>query len=64
LELDDAPRWERFYFITGNAPFDVAPVLQAANRIDIESPLDRAEKLDLPKDLDQFVVSLEKGTKP
>jgi hypothetical protein len=64
LELDDAPRWERFYFITGNAPFDIAPVLQAANRINIESPLDRAEKLDLPKDLDQFVVSLEKGTKP
>src|SRR5262245_28408004 len=29
-ELDDAPRWERFYFVAGDAPFDVATVLQAA----------------------------------
>ena len=31
-ELDDAPRWERFYFVTGSAPFDVAPVIDAARR--------------------------------
>jgi hypothetical protein len=29
-ELDDAPRWERFYFVAGDTAFDAAPVLQAA----------------------------------
>ena len=29
-ELDDAPRWERFYFVAGSAPFDTAPVIEAA----------------------------------
>ena len=61
LELDDAPRWERFYFVTGDAPFETAPVVGAASQIDIEKTVDQPEKLDLPEDLDQFVVSLEKG---
>jgi len=29
-ELDDAPDWERFEFVVGDAPFDLAPVLQSA----------------------------------
>lgn len=29
-ELDDAPRWERFYLVSGSSPFDVAAVLDAA----------------------------------
>ncbi len=63
LELDDAPRWERFYFVCGETAFDVAPVLRTAKQIDVERAVDGAERLDLPKDLDQFVVTLEKGTK-
>jgi hypothetical protein len=62
LELDDAPRWERFYFVTSDEPFEVAAVLEAAGRIDIERPVDRPDKLELSKDLEQFVVSLEKGS--
>jgi hypothetical protein len=31
-ELDDAPRWESFYLVTGKAPFEVAPILDAARR--------------------------------
>lgn len=31
-ELDDAPRWERFYFVCGSAPFAAAPVIEAARR--------------------------------
>ena len=31
-ELDDAPRWERFYFVTGDTPFAVAPIVDAARR--------------------------------
>ena len=61
LELDDAPRWERFYFVCSNTAFNVAPVLRAAEQIDVEKAVDQAERLDLPEGLDQFVVSLEKG---
>jgi hypothetical protein len=61
LELDDAPRWERFYFVSSDAPFEVALVVDAAGRIDTEKPVDQPETLDLPENLDQFVVSLEKG---
>lgn len=62
LELDDAPRWERFYFVTSDAPFDVTPVLEAARQVDVKRPVDRPEELKLPEALDQFVFSLEKGT--
>src|SRR5262245_22870302 len=37
-ELDDAPLWERFYFVAGDAPFEVAPIVAAARRAP-ESPL-------------------------
>jgi hypothetical protein len=32
-ELDDAPGFERFFLVTGAAPFDVAPVVEAARRL-------------------------------
>jgi microcystin-dependent protein len=32
-ELDDAPGWERFYFITAAVPFDVDAVMAAAHRL-------------------------------
>jgi len=32
-ELDDAPRWERFYFVAGSAPFDATPVIEAARGV-------------------------------
>lgn len=63
LELDDAPGCERFYFVTGDRAFELAPVLRAAKKIDTDRPVDRAEKLDLGEDLEQFVISLEKGTR-
>ena len=31
-ELDDAPRWERFYFITGDEPFPIAPIVASGER--------------------------------
>ena len=40
-QLDDAPSWERFYFITGDSAFEVAPILEAARRSaagDLRSP--------------------------
>ncbi len=32
-ELDDAPGWERFYFVTAAVPFDVDAVMSAAHRL-------------------------------
>jgi hypothetical protein len=62
-ELDDAPRWERFYFVTGAEGFAVGPVLAAARALDAESGSQQAASLDLPNGLEQYVVSLKKKKK-
>jgi hypothetical protein len=58
-ELDDAPRWERFYFVTGETAFEIEPVLEAARRAAVEGT---PERLPLPPHLEQTALSLEKGT--
>ncbi len=63
-ELDDAPRWERFFFVTSDAAFDSASVVGAARKA-AASPGRRApETLDLPSPLGQCGFSLEKETTP
>jgi hypothetical protein len=54
-ELDEAPRIERFYLITGARPFDVAPVLAAARRAH-GAPL----ALSLPSGLEQVTFAVQK----
>jgi len=62
-ELDDAPRWERFYFITGDAPFDAAAVLEAARRVGGHvSPL--PPSLVVPRTLEQSTLTLQKEGRP
>jgi hypothetical protein len=63
-ELDDAPGWERFYFVTGEAPFDVAPIMEAARRAaggDLRAP---PAALAIPRGLSQSAFSLQKEVKP
>ena len=55
-ELDVAPLWERFYFVAGDAPFDVRPIVAAARAA---PPL-----LALPRELDQATFSLQKEARP
>lgn len=55
-ELDDAPLWERFYFIAGDAPFDVAPIVAAARA--------GPASLALPRGLAQATFSLQKEARP
>jgi hypothetical protein len=62
-ELDDAPLWERFYFIAGDAPFDTAPVMQAAREAAKTSGLPPAG-LALPRGLEQSNFTLQKESKP
>jgi hypothetical protein len=61
-ELDDAPQWERFYFVTGDTPFAVAPIVEAvrAAAADRRPP----SVLTLPNGLDQVAFSLQKEARP
>ena len=54
-ELDEAPRIERFYFVTGTQPFHVAPVLAAARRAGPAPPV-----LPLPSGLEQVTFAVQK----
>jgi hypothetical protein len=63
FELDDVPGWERFYFVTSDADFDVAPVVEAVRRTTANGN-DRRRELPLPRSFDQFVFQLQKEVKP
>jgi hypothetical protein len=63
-ELDDAPRWERFYFVTANEPFMVAPLVRSAHRAVALARGDTPADLTLSPGLEQSVVSLQKESKP
>jgi len=56
-ELDDAPKWERFYFVAGASPFELGAVV-AAVRAAAQSPA--AAHLPLPAGLDQSTFTLQK----
>jgi hypothetical protein len=60
-ELDDAPAFERFFFVTSDAPFDVNAVLESARELAREPERARREPLSLPPSLSQFSLVLEKG---
>jgi hypothetical protein len=57
-ELDDAPRWERFYFVTGETSFAVQPVMDAARRA-ASNPRPQSA-LELPRGLEQSIFLLHK----
>lgn len=61
-QLDDAPRWECFYFVTSDKPFQIDPILQSARNVgQIQTAPDR---LPLPDSFIQSVFLLRKATKP
>jgi len=63
-ELDDAPRWECFYFVTAQEPFDAQPVIEAATR---EAALHRTSPpamLPLSRGLEQSTFVLHKEHRP
>lgn len=61
-ELDDAPRWERFYFIAAAKPFDVTPIVDAARRAATRDGVPVAT-LPLPRDFEQSTFSLQKESR-
>jgi hypothetical protein len=58
-ELDDAPRFERFYLIASETPFELEPVLAAARRAAASAGAAPAV-LGLPGAFEQSTFSLEK----
>jgi len=61
IELDDAPAFERFFFITSESEIDVGKILQKA--ISLAQDLDRVQQdeLDLGENLKQYSILIRKG---
>ena len=59
-ELDDAPGWERFYFVTADTEFDVEPIMTAARQLasrDLHHPPGR---LPLGREFSQAMFLVQK----
>lgn len=62
-ELDDAPQWERFYFVTCERPFSVQPVIAAVTHAASDRRLLHIP-LALPQGLEQSGFFLQKEPRP
>lgn len=58
-QLDDAPGFERFFLVTGSAPFEAAPVVEAARKLASSGAAERGA-LQLSAGLEQQAVVLRK----
>jgi len=63
IELDNAPGFERFFFITSRQPFRLADVLRAAENLATDKERARREMLPLPKTYCQYSTIIIKGGK-
>jgi hypothetical protein len=62
-ELDDAPAFERFIFVSAAAPFDMKTVIDAAEALATRPADARARRLALPANLNQLSLALDKNSK-
>ena len=63
-ELDEAPQWERFYFVTGDTPFSITPVEDAVRRAAATDRRGAPAALALPDGLEQATFSVQKEARP
>jgi hypothetical protein len=61
IELDDAPGFERFFFLTSKTHFDVAAVLKIARNLAQDPNRIVRARLDLPREIQQFSILILKG---
>lgn len=61
IELDDAPRFERFFFLTSNSPIDVEGVLKEARNLAKNSAQVQQQNINLPEHFRQYSVLILKG---
>jgi hypothetical protein len=60
-QLDDAPSFERFFFVTSQDPFSLQKVDRAARRLADDPERAIRESLRLGRGLDQYSLTLRKG---
>lgn len=63
-ELDDAPAWERFYFVTADHAFDIAPIMEAARGSAARAPRALPDVLPIPREFRQSTFSVQKEARP
>jgi hypothetical protein len=63
-ELDDAPGWERFYFVTADSPFDVQPIASAARQLAGRDRHHPPGPLPLGREFRQAMFLLQKEARP
>ena len=62
-ELDDAPAFERFIFVSSAVPFEMKTVLDAAQALAARPADARARRLPLPANVNQLSLALDKNSK-
>lgn len=60
-ELDDAPDFERFFFVTSKSAFDVQAILNTAKVLAQNPEASETAELDLPDSFDQYSLLIKKG---
>ena len=61
-ELDDAPRYERYFMVSSDKPIDVQSVLDAAARLASTGQAGERD-LPLPPNLEQLSVRIDKESR-
>jgi hypothetical protein len=61
IELDNAPGFERFFFLTSDSPIDPADIMEKAKSLAADPENARVAKLKLPKGIDQSSLTILKG---
>ncbi len=61
IELDDAPLFERFFFLTSTSPIDLAGILEQAKILAADAARAREGRLALPEGIDQSTIIILKG---
>lgn len=59
-ELDDAPKFERFFFISSKQEFNISTILKSAEIIGNSGSPETIDTLDLTKEFDQQTIILKK----
>jgi hypothetical protein len=60
-ELDDAPDFERFFFITSKSGIDVQTILKSAKELAKNPKTAETAELDLPNSISQYSLLIKKG---
>jgi hypothetical protein len=61
IELDDAPGFERFFFLTSDSPIDPADIMERAKSMAADPENARVAKLKLPEGIEQSSLIILKG---